>query len=172
MPPCPFPKRFPSQLVRDDTFFMQLAFNQAVEAWGADEVPVGAVIAYQGDPVALAHNQVATLRDPTAHAEILAITKAAASIGDWRLNECSLYVTKEPCPMCAGAAIMARCREVIFAVGDPKMGFLGGAESVHLSPRLNHRLTVRPGPLEEECRALLQAYFRLKRDPAAPEAPE
>lgn len=151
--------------MRDDTFFMQLAFNQAIDAWAADEVPVGAVIAYGGEPIAQAHNQVVTLTDPTAHAEILAITQAATAIGDWRLNACTLYVTKEPCPMCAGAAIMSRCGEVVFAVGDPKMGFLGGAERVHLSPQLNHRVAVRTGPLEEECRALLQAYFQRKREP-------
>ncbi|MGF1451806.1 MAG: nucleoside deaminase [Opitutales bacterium] len=164
MPPCPFSKRFPSQLLRDETFFLQLAFNQAIDAWHADEVPVGAVVEYGGEPVGLAHNQVNTLRDPTAHAEMLALTQAATAVGDWRLNACTLYVTKEPCPMCAGAAIMARCGQVVYAVSDPKMGFLGGAESVHLSPGLNHRLTVRQGPLEDDCRALLQAYFQLKRE--------
>lgn len=164
MEPCPFPKLYPSQLIRDDTFYMSLAYNQAIKAWEADEVPVGAVIEYGGDIVGAAYNQVDTMKDPTAHAEILAITQAANAIGDWRLNACRLYVTKEPCPMCSGAAIMARLGEVVFAVGDPKMGYLGGAISAHKTPTLNHRLTVRSGVMEAECRDILQAYFKRKRN--------
>ena len=106
---------------------MALAFNRAVDAWREDEVPIGAVIVKAGEVVASAHNAVESLKDPTAHAEILAITQAAKAIGDWRLNECTLYVTKEPCPMCAGAAIMSRLGRVVYAWGDPKMGCLGGA---------------------------------------------
>ncbi|MGE9296026.1 MAG: nucleoside deaminase, partial [Puniceicoccales bacterium] len=102
-------------------------------------------------------------KDPTAHAEMLVITKAANAIGDWRLNECRLYVTKEPCPMCAGASIMSRLKEVVFAVPDPKMGYLGGVLEAHSTPTLNHRLSVRSGILEDPCRELIQAYFRLKR---------
>jgi len=161
--PCPYEKLFPSQLVRDDTFFMKLAYNQAIDGWRADETPVGAVIEMHGEPIAAAHNCVDTSKDPTAHAEMLAITQAANAVGDWRLNECRLFVTKEPCPMCAGASIMARLKEVIFAVPDPKMGYLGGVMKAHLTPTLNHRLSVRSGVLEEECRQLIQAYFRLKR---------
>jgi len=161
--PCPFEKRFPSQLVRDDAFFMTLAYNQAIDAWRADETPIGAVIEMDGEPIAHAFNQVDGAKDPTAHAEMLAITKAANAVGDWRLNTCRLYVTKEPCPMCAGASIMARLREVVFAVPDPKMGYLGGALEAHATPTLNHRLSVRGGVLEDECRELIQAYFRLKR---------
>jgi len=161
--PCPFDKQFPSQLVRDDRFYMQLAYNLAIDAWKADETPIGAVIAYGGEPIAHAFNRVDQTKDPTAHAEMLAITKAANYLGDWRLNECTLYVTKEPCPMCAGASIMARLREVVFAVHDPKMGYLGGAVSAHATESLNHQLQVRGGIMEDECRELLQAYFRLKR---------
>lgn len=161
--PCPFEKRFPSQLIRDDRFYMQLAYNQAIDAWKADETPIGAVIEYGGEPIAHAFNRVDQSKDPTAHAEMLAITKAAHFLGDWRLNECTLYVTKEPCPMCAGASIMARLKEVVFAVPDPKMGYLGGVVSAHATASLNHRLSVRGGVMEEECRELIQAYFRLKR---------
>jgi tRNA(adenine34) deaminase len=160
---CPFPRIFPSQLCRDDAFFMALAYNQAIEAWRDDEVPVGAVITRDGAVIAAAHNAVDSLRDPTAHAEILAITQASAAVGDWRLNECALYVTKEPCPMCAGASIMARLGRVVFAWGDPKMGCLGGAFPMHELPRLNHRVEVVSGVMETECRALLQAYFAEKR---------
>lgn len=163
MLPCPFPKRFPSELRRDDEYFMTLAYNQALEAWKADEVPIGAVIAHGDSPIAAAHNRVETLHDPTAHAEILAITAAAARLGDWRLNECALYVTKEPCPMCSGAAIMARLGRVIFATPDPKMGFLGGALAVHQIPTLNHSVHVTHGVLEAECTRLLQTFFQLKR---------
>ncbi|MDR1818257.1 MAG: nucleoside deaminase [Puniceicoccales bacterium] len=160
---CPFPKIHPSELNRDDAYFMALAYNQAIEAWREDEVPVGAVIARDGMLVAAARNAVDALRDPTAHAEVLAITQAAAATGDWRLNDCVLYVTKEPCPMCAGASLMARLGRIVFAVPDPKMGCLGGAAALHELPRLNHRAEVTGGVLRDECHALLRAYFEEKR---------
>lgn len=162
-PPCPFEKRFPSQLVRDDAFFMALAYNQAIDAWRCDEVPVGAVIVHDGAIIGAAHNQVDGTRDPTAHAEILAITQAARALGDWRLNAATLYVTKEPCPMCSGAMLMARLGRVVFAVSDPKMGCLGGATDLNALPRVNHHCELARGVLEDECRELLQGYFRLKR---------
>ena len=160
---CPFPKLYFSQLVRDDRFFMSLAYNQAIEAWRADEVPIGAVIESGGEVIGAAHNQVEHGNDPTAHAEILALTQASRARGDWRLNEATLYVTKEPCPMCSGATLMARLRRVVYAVGDPKMGCLGGATDLNALPRLNHHLVWENGVLADECRALLQAYFRWKR---------
>ncbi len=160
---CPFEKMFPSQLARDDEFFMKLAYNQAIEAWRADETPVGAVIELGGELLAQAHNLVEASGDPTAHAEILALTQAARAVGDWRLNGARLFVTKEPCPMCSGAAIMARVGEVIYGVGDPKMGCLGGAAAVHELPKLNHRVKVTRGVLAAECHALLKAYFAEKR---------
>lgn len=163
MQPCPFPKRFPSQLERDDAFYMALAFNQAVDAWRADEVPVGAVIVRDGELLAQAHNAVEGLDDPTAHAEILALTQAARAVGDWRLERCTLYVTKEPCPMCSGAVIMARVARVVYAVSDPKMGCLGGATDLNALPRSNHRAEIVRGVLEEPCRDILQAYFQAKR---------
>jgi tRNA(adenine34) deaminase len=143
---------------------MSLAYNQAIEAWHADEVPVGAIIERHGEIIAAARNAVEEARDPTAHAEILALTQAAARIGDWRLDGATVYVTKEPCPMCAGALVMSRVRRVCFAVGDPKMGCLGGATNLNDLPRANHRLEVTAGGvLEEECLDLLQAFFHLKR---------
>lgn len=132
---CPFEKRFPSELVRDDAYFMWLAYNLAVDAWRADEVPVGAVIAMDGVVIGAAHNQTISLRDPTAHAELLAVTQAAEALGDWRLSGAALYVTKEPCPMCAGAAVMARIARVVFAMGDPKMGCCGGRSRCMRWPR-------------------------------------
>ncbi len=160
---CPFEKFFPSQLLRDDAFYMWLAYNQAIDAWREDEVPVGAVIELGGEVIAAAHNQVAGTRDPTAHAEILALTQAARAIGDWRLNAATLYVTKEPCPMCSGATLMARIKRVVYAVADPKMGCLGGATDLNALPKVNHHLEITRGVLESECRDLLQAFFRLKR---------
>jgi tRNA(adenine34) deaminase len=160
---CPFPKLFPSQLLRDDGFYMSLAFNQAVDAWREDEVPVGAIIELGGEVIAAAHNQVDGALDPTAHAEILAMTQAARAIGDWRLTGATLYVTKEPCPMCSGATLMARLKRVVYAVGDPKMGCLGGATDLNCLPRVNHHLEVARSTMEAECRDILQAYFRLKR---------
>ena len=169
-PPCPFDKRFPSQLVRDDPFYMSLAYNQAVDAWREDEVPIGAVIVAAGEVIGAAHNQVEGSRDPTAHAEMLALTQAASRLGDWRLERATVYVTKEPCPMCSGALVMARVKRVCYAVADPKMGCLGGAANLNDLPRSNHRLELTAGGvLEDECRDLLQAFFRQKR--AEPDSP-
>jgi tRNA(adenine34) deaminase len=162
-PPCPFAKLFPSQLLRDDEFFMSLAYNQAIDAWRLDEVPIGAVIARNGEVIASAHNQRDSTRDPTAHAEIIALGQAARAIGDWRLNEMTLYVTKEPCPMCSGATLMARVQRVVYAVPDPKMGCLGGATDLNALPQANHHLLITRGVLGKPCLELLQAYFRLKR---------
>ncbi|MBE35747.1 MAG: tRNA-specific adenosine deaminase [Opitutaceae bacterium] len=163
-PECPFEKRFPSQLERDDTFFMSLAYNQAIDAWRNDEVPIGAVIERDGEVVALAHNTVEAAHDPTAHAEMLAITQAAAAIDNWRLEECTLYVTKEPCPMCSGATLMSRLKRVCYAVKDPNMGCLGGATDLNELPRVNHHLEISAGEvMKEECLTLLQAFFKLKR---------
>ena len=161
--PCPFPKVFPSQLLRDDAFYMQLAYNQAIEAWQEDEVPVGAIVELDGQVIASAHNERDGTRDPTAHAEILALGQAARAIDDWRLVGATLYVTKEPCPMCAGASIMARLKRVVYAVSDPKMGCLGGATDLNGLPLANHRLELTRGVLEQPCLELLRAYFQLKR---------
>jgi len=161
---CPFPKIFPSQLEKGNLFFMQLAYNEAINAWNADEVPVGAVVARGDEVIASSFNQTRRQKDPTAHAEMIAITIAAKSVGDWRLNDCRLYVTKEPCPMCSGATIMARLGEVHFAVDDQKMGGLGGATSLHSLPFSNHKPKVYRQTMELECKEMLQAFFQLQRE--------
>jgi tRNA(adenine34) deaminase len=160
---CPFPKQFPSQLNKDSNFFMQHAYNQSINAWNTDEVPVGAVIVYNDEIIASAHNQTRARKDPSAHAEMIAISQAAHQIGDWRLNECKLFVTKEPCPMCSGATIVSRIKEIYFALPDPKMGGLGGATSLHNLKDSNHKPEVFSGIMEDECKTLFQAFFQLRR---------
>ena len=160
---CPFEKLFPSQLKQDDEFFMSLAYNEAIEAYKSSEIPIGAVIVLGNQVIASAHNQVAKLHDPTAHAEILAITQAAQKIGDWRLNETRLYVTKEPCPMCSGATIMSRIGQVIYGFSDPKMGCLGGAFSLHELPLINHRPIVKQNVLLDRCYEIVRHFFEIKR---------
>ena len=142
---------------------MRLAYNAAIDAYKENEVPVGAIISHQGEVIGMAHNQSEFTGDPTAHAEILAITQATQKLGDWRLNECSLYVTKEPCPMCSGAAIMARLGRIVYAVPDPKMGFLGGALDISRVQSLNHQPEISSGVLEEDCKELLAHFFSEKR---------
>jgi tRNA(adenine34) deaminase len=164
VPPCPFEKRHPSFLALDDAYFMALAYNLAIDAWNLGEVPVGAVVEYGGEVVAKAYNSVESTGDPTAHAEILAIGSACRAIGDWRLTGATLYVTKEPCPMCSGAMVMSRITRVVYAVPDPKMGCLGGATDVNALPGSFHRVQVQAGGvLEEECRELIQSFFRIRR---------
>ena len=131
----------------------------------ADEVPIGAVIVRNGEVIARAWNQVEMLKDATAHAEMLAITQAEAAVGDWRLNECDLYVTKEPCPMCAGAIVLARLRRVVFGCSDSKGGAAGGWINLLQSDVLNHRCEVTSGVLGEESAALLRQFFGKKRVP-------
>jgi tRNA(adenine34) deaminase len=160
---CPFSKYFPSELEKDDIYYMKLAFNQAVEAWKEDEVPIGAVAVLNGEVIASDHNRVIQLKDPTAHAEMLCLTAASSRIGDWRLNEVTLYVTKEPCPMCSGAMIMGRVGRVVYAVGDPKMGCLGGATHLGELPRVNHRPKVVSGVFAEPCHQILALFFEQKR---------
>ena len=162
--PCPFEKLRPSQLNRDDAFYMSLALNLAIDAWHANEVPIGAVIVAGGEVIGSAHNEIKRTGDPTAHAEILAITQAASKIGDWRLNACTLYVTKEPCPMCAGATIMSRVGRAVWGCNDPKMGCMGGAYPLQELKGLVHRVATQGGVLEPACREILQAYFSLKRE--------
>lgn len=163
-PNCPFQKRYPSQLIRDDVFYMTLAFNEAIEAWKSNEVPIGAIVVHEQSVVGSGHNQVESSNDPTAHAEMIAISQASHSIGDWRLNKTTLFVTKEPCPMCSGAAIMARLGRVVYAVPDLKMGGLGGAFNVNQYPGMNHTTTIDIGVLQDDCLELIQTFFRLKRE--------
>jgi len=126
-------------------------------------VPIGAVIVLGGEVIAAAHNQRDSSKDPTAHAEILAMTQAAKAVDNWRLTDATLYVTKEPCPMCSGATLMSRLKRVVYAVGDPKMGCLGGATDLNALPGSNHHLELTRGVLEKPCLELIRAYFQLKR---------
>lgn len=142
---------------------MKEALRQARKAYSRGEVPVGAVIVREERIIARAYNQVELLKDATAHAEMLALTQAQAAVGDWRLTDCKLYVTKEPCPMCAGAMVHARLQEVIFGVGDPKAGAAGGAMNLLQHPGLNHSCGIRSGMLEQEGLELLQSFFRERR---------
>ena len=160
-----FEKRFPSELNRDHDYYMSHAYNQALRAWEKDEVPVGAVIVHEGAIIASAFNQTRSTNDPSAHAEMLAISQASNALGDWRLNNCILYVTKEPCPMCAGALVIERNKKVYFGLSDKKMGCLGGATNLAQLPESNHKFEAVGGILEKESYALLNAYFEKKREP-------
>ena len=153
--------------LQSDEHFMQDAIRQAVKAYEADEVPVGAVIVRNGRVIARAWNQVEMLNDATAHAEMLALTSAEAAVGDWRLNDCTLYVTKEPCPMCAGALVHCRLARVVFGAPDPKGGAAGGAMNLLQFPSLNHECAITSGIMEPACRNLLQTFFEKKRKPSA-----
>jgi len=160
---CPFEKTFPSELKRDAEYFMAHAYNEAIEAWKIDEVPIGAVIEYGGRIIASAHNQSRSTNDPTAHAEILAISQAAHYLGDWRLNQCTLYVTKEPCPMCSGALVIARIGKVFYGLPDPRMGCVGGVLDLGALPESNHRFESVGGILKDLNHELLRTFFERKR---------
>jgi tRNA(adenine34) deaminase len=149
--------------LHSDDFFMGEALRQAAKAGEADEVPVGAVIVREGKIIARAFNQVETLKDATAHAEMLALTQAENAAGDWRLTDCTLYVTKEPCPMCAGAVVHTRLARVVFGAADPKGGAAGSALNLLQFPTLNHRCEITGGVREVECRALLRNFFAKQR---------
>ena len=149
--------------LHSDAYFMGEALRQAQRAAKQDEVPVGAVIVFQGQIIARASNQVETLKDATAHAEMLAITQAESALGDWRLSGCELYVTKEPCPMCAGAMVHVRLQRVIFGCASSKDGAGGSLMNLLQHPQLNHRCAITSGVRQDECAALLQAFFREKR---------
>ncbi len=143
--------------------FMRQALHEAQAAFDEDEVPIGAVIVYQGRVIAAAHNQREQLQDPTAHAEMIAITQAASARGSWRLHDCQLYVTLEPCPMCAGAILQARLPWLIYGATDPKAGAVHTLYQMLDDRRLNHRVEVAAGVLAEEAGELLTRFFRKQR---------
>jgi len=147
-------------MLDDNVRYMQYAIREAQRALEVGEVPVGCVIVHNGEIIGKAHNQRETLQDPTAHAEILAITQAAAHFKSWRLEDAKLYVTLEPCPMCAGAIILARVTEVHFGANDPKAGACGTLMNLLEDTRFNHQPAVFPGLLAEECGALLSNFFK------------
>jgi tRNA(adenine34) deaminase len=150
---------------------MALALEEARAAERGGEVPVGAVVVAGGRVLARARNRRETDRDPTAHAELLALREAARVLGDWHLEEATLYVTLEPCFMCAGALVNARLGRLVFGAADPKAGAVGSLANVPADPRLNHRLPVTSGVLAAECGDLLKAFFRARRGPAQPPPP-
>ena len=147
---------------------MSMALREAQKAYDLGEVPIGAVIVLENQVIARAHNQVEMLKDGTAHAEMLAITQAANAIGNWRLNGARLFVTKEPCAMCAGAMVNSRVDEVVFGCADPRSGCAGSALDVTRFPGMLHRVEVVSGVLQEDCLYILQRFFRERRDKTAP----
>jgi tRNA(adenine34) deaminase len=146
-----------------DEDFMRAALAEARKGGVAGEVPVGALVVVEGRVTGAGFNQPIGTNDPTAHAEIVAMRRAAAAAGNYRLTGSTLYVTVEPCMMCVGAMVHARIGEVVYGAAEPKAGALATAQRAHEAPGLNHRLTVRGGVCEEECRALLQEFFRERR---------
>ena len=157
-------------LIRDDEQGMRAAMREAQASADQDEVPIGCVIVHDGIIVGRGHNQVEGLRDATAHAEIVAIGAASSTLETWRLHECTMYVTLEPCAMCAGAIILARVGRLVYAAIDPKAGACGSVLDVIHEPRLNHRVEITSGVLGEECGAMLRAFFQKKRREAAEQA--
>lgn len=152
-----------SELIDWDEHLMRQALALAQQAMEEDEVPVGAIIAQGHRVVGSGWNQREALQDPTAHAEMIAITQASASLGSWRLEECTLYVTLEPCPMCAGAIVQSRLPRVVYGAVDPKAGAVDSLFRLADDPRLNHRADVTGGVLAEQCGAILSHFFQEKR---------
>jgi len=151
------------QQLEHDHHFMQLALEEASRAPAVGEVPIAAILVRHGDVLASAHNLRESLQDPTAHAEMIVIRKAAEQLGSWRLTETVLYVTLEPCPMCAGAIVQSRIARLVFGAWDPKAGACGSLFDIPADRRLNHRVEVVGGVLEQESQSLLQDFFRSKR---------
>ena len=147
----------------NDERFVKFAIEQAKIAEENGDVPIGAIIVYKDQIIGRAYNQREQLKDPTAHAEIIALTQAAAFLETWRLNGCTMYVTLEPCPMCAGALVLSRMDRLVFGCTDPKTGACGSIYNIVQDNRLNHRLEVTAGVLSDECTKLLQDFFQQKR---------
>lgn len=149
--------------MNDDALFMRIALEEAQLAFDEGEVPVGAVIVHQGEVIARAHNQRESRKDATAHAELLAIQNAAGHFASWRLEDTTIYVTLEPCPMCAGAILQARVKRVVYGAFDPKAGAADSLFRLLDDARLNHRCEITSGILLDECRDILQEFFRTRR---------
>ena len=153
----------PTPFFPRDEYFMRLALREAQAALGHDDVPIGAVVVHDGEVIAAAHNERELRQDPTAHAELLALREASRVLGSWRVLDAVLYVTLEPCAMCAGAVVLARVARVVYGTVDPKAGAAGSVLDVLAQPRLNHRPDVAAGLLAEECAALLTEFFGSRR---------
>ena len=162
MADTPSPSTPTAELSEDDAWMAE-ALGLAREAQERSEVPVGAVVVRDGRALGEGHNRTVTDADPTAHAEVVAIRAAAADLGDWRLTDCTLYVTLEPCAMCAGAIVLSRIPRVVFATHDPKAGMGGSLENLLQDSRLNHRCVVKSGVRGEEASELLKTFFRTRR---------
>ena len=147
----------------DDEMFMRRALREARRGFEEEEVPVGAVVVHEGRLIARAHNRPIHLHDPSAHAEILALRRAAKKLGNYRMEGCDLYVTIEPCAMCAGAIVQARLKRLIFGARDSKAGAAGSALAVLNHPKLNHQVEIAEGILEDDCAAILREFFRRRR---------
>jgi tRNA(adenine34) deaminase len=150
-------------MIKINEFYMQEALKEARKAFQEDEVPVGAVVVFEGKVISRGHNQIERLKDPTAHAEMIAITSAANLLDTKWLNEASLYVTIEPCSMCAGALVLARIKNLYFGAKDPKTGACGSVVNIANHKRLNHRVKTTGGILRDECSSLLKEFFKKKR---------
>jgi tRNA(adenine34) deaminase len=146
-----------------DEYFMKIALDEALKAFEEDEVPIGAVVVREREIIAKAHNLRESLNDPTAHAEIIAIREAAEKLSSWRLIDCNLYVTIEPCPMCAGAIVQSRIKRLIYGAKDPKAGAVDSVMNIVDNPNLNHSVEVTSGILQYECSNIMKEYFRGKR---------
>ena len=157
------PSLTPNRFFARDEYFMRLALREAEQALGHDDVPVGAVLVHGGEVIGAGHNERELRADPTAHAEMIAIREGSRAVGSWRLLDTVLYVTLEPCAMCAGAIVLARIPRVVYGAVDPKAGAAGSVLDILGEPRLNHRADVAGGLLEEECAELLRAFFRSRR---------
>jgi len=147
----------------EDAGWMAMALDEAAKAGFQGEVPVGAVVVRNGELIARSHNRTRQLADPTAHAEAQAVREAAEVLGDWRLTDCTLYVTLEPCAMCAGAIVLSRIERLVFAAADPKAGMCGSLGNIVQDERLNHRVTLESGLMAEEAGALLREFFKERR---------
>ena len=143
----------------DDDYFMSEALKEARKAFELDEVPIGAVIVHNNDIIARGYNRRNTDKNPLMHAEIIAINEAAKVIGDWRIEDCTIYVTVEPCPMCSGAIVQARIPNVVYGAPNPKAGCGGSVINLLQMEKLNHRCSVKSGVLEDECRAIMKEFF-------------
>jgi tRNA(adenine34) deaminase len=150
-------------ITKEDEQFMWAAIDSAKIAEENGDVPIGAVIVYQNQIIGKAYNQREQLKDPTAHAEIIALTQAASYLESWRLDGCTMYVTLEPCPMCAGALVLSRMKKLVYGCDDPKTGACGSLYNIVRDNRLNHRLEVISGVLSDECTQLLQDFFQKRR---------
>ena len=153
----------PSRFFPRDEYFMRLALREATRAVQHDDVPIGAIVVREGEVIGAGHNEREVRADPTAHAEMIALREAARALGSWRVLDSAMYVTLEPCAMCAGAIVLARVARVVFGTPDPKAGAAGSVLNVLEEPRLNHRPQVQSGLLAEECADVLRAFFATRR---------